>query len=166
MPPALCPEPSARAPDLPAIRPPLGAQGPDALFPPQKVTLHIKWPKSVEVEGYGSKKIDAERQAAAAACQLFKVTPAPRRRLAGSHGLSGRGWRPPGASATGGLVSHCGDRRPGLRTERSPGQHSPWAALAASVGFRPPTSPSLTGGGRPLLTAPGASWFGGAELRS
>lgn len=39
----------------------------------QKVTLHIKWPKSVEVEGYGSKKIDAERQAAAAACQLFKV---------------------------------------------------------------------------------------------
>ena len=41
---------------------------------PQKVTLHIKWPKSVEVEGYGSKKIDAERQAAAAACQLFKVT--------------------------------------------------------------------------------------------
>ncbi|KAK2491933.1 hypothetical protein MC885_002663, partial [Smutsia gigantea] len=42
----------------------------------KKVTLHIKWPKSVEVEGYGSKKIDAERQAAAAACQLFKVTPA------------------------------------------------------------------------------------------
>ncbi|XP_037705843.1 ATP-dependent RNA helicase DHX30 isoform X3 [Choloepus didactylus] len=39
----------------------------------KKVTLHIKWPKSVEVEGYGSKKIDAERQAAAAACQLFKV---------------------------------------------------------------------------------------------
>ncbi|XP_055135054.1 ATP-dependent RNA helicase DHX30 isoform X1 [Symphalangus syndactylus] len=38
----------------------------------KKVTLHIKWPKSVEVEGYGSKKIDAERQAAAAACQLFK----------------------------------------------------------------------------------------------
>lgn len=27
------------------------------------------------MEGYGSKKIDAERQAAAAACQLFKVTP-------------------------------------------------------------------------------------------
>ena len=23
----------------------------------KKVTLHIKWPKSVEVEGYGSKKI-------------------------------------------------------------------------------------------------------------
>nr|KAF6420241.1 DExH-box helicase 30 [Molossus molossus] len=38
----------------------------------KKVTLHIKWPKTVEVEGYGSKKIDAERQAAAAACQLFK----------------------------------------------------------------------------------------------
>ncbi|XP_076985577.1 ATP-dependent RNA helicase DHX30-like isoform X3 [Tamandua tetradactyla] len=39
----------------------------------KKVTLHIKWPKSVEVEGYGRKEIDAERQAAAAACQLFKV---------------------------------------------------------------------------------------------
>ncbi|XP_076985576.1 ATP-dependent RNA helicase DHX30-like isoform X2 [Tamandua tetradactyla] len=38
----------------------------------KKVTLHIKWPKSVEVEGYGRKEIDAERQAAAAACQLFK----------------------------------------------------------------------------------------------
>ncbi|PKU32541.1 atp-dependent rna helicase dhx30 isoform x1 [Limosa lapponica baueri] len=38
----------------------------------KKVTLHIKWPKNVEVEGYGTKKIDAERQAAAAACQLFK----------------------------------------------------------------------------------------------
>lgn len=50
-------------------------KGPDPLFSLQKVTLHIKWPKSVEVEGYGSKKIDAERQAAAAACQLFKVTP-------------------------------------------------------------------------------------------
>lgn len=42
----------------------------------QKVTLHIKWPKNVEVEGYGTKKIDAERQAAAAACQLFKVSSA------------------------------------------------------------------------------------------
>nr|KAF6420236.1 DExH-box helicase 30 [Molossus molossus] len=41
----------------------------------KKVTLHIKWPKTVEVEGYGSKKIDAERQAAAAACQLFKLNP-------------------------------------------------------------------------------------------
>ncbi|KFV65869.1 Putative ATP-dependent RNA helicase DHX30, partial [Dryobates pubescens] len=39
----------------------------------KKVTLHIKWPKNVEVEGYGTKKIDAERQAAAAACQLFKL---------------------------------------------------------------------------------------------
>nr|XP_028606947.1 ATP-dependent RNA helicase DHX30 [Podarcis muralis] len=38
----------------------------------KKVTLLIKWPKNVEVEGYGTKKIDAERQAAAAACQLFK----------------------------------------------------------------------------------------------
>ncbi|XP_038611561.1 ATP-dependent RNA helicase DHX30-like [Tachyglossus aculeatus] len=38
----------------------------------KKVTLRIKWPKNLEVEGYGSKKVDAERQAAAAACQLFK----------------------------------------------------------------------------------------------
>uniref|UniRef100_A0A6I8NKM0 Helicase ATP-binding domain-containing protein n=1 Tax=Ornithorhynchus anatinus TaxID=9258 RepID=A0A6I8NKM0_ORNAN len=38
----------------------------------KKVTLRIKWPKSLEVEGYGSKKVDAERQAAAAACRLFK----------------------------------------------------------------------------------------------
>ncbi|XP_058039176.1 ATP-dependent RNA helicase DHX30 isoform X1 [Ahaetulla prasina] len=38
----------------------------------KKVTLVIKWPKNVEVEGFGTKKIDAERQAAAAACQLFK----------------------------------------------------------------------------------------------
>lgn len=45
----------------------------------QKVTLHIKWPKNVEVEGYGTKKIDAERQAAAAACQLFKVSSAAAR---------------------------------------------------------------------------------------
>lgn len=52
-----------------------GRQGSRLCCLPQKVTLHIKWPKSVEVEGYGSKKIDAERQAAAAACQLFKVTP-------------------------------------------------------------------------------------------
>lgn len=44
------------------------------IFAFQKVTLHIKWPKNVEVEGYGTKKIDAERQAAAAACQLFKVS--------------------------------------------------------------------------------------------
>lgn len=43
------------------------------LFSLQKVTLLIKWPRTVEVEGYGTKKIDAERQAAAAACQLFKV---------------------------------------------------------------------------------------------
>lgn len=49
---------------------------PVALLAFQKVTLHIKWPKNVEVEGYGTKKIDAERQAAAAACQLFKVSPA------------------------------------------------------------------------------------------
>lgn len=49
---------------------------PVALLAFQKVTLHIKWPKNVEVEGYGTKKIDAERQAAAAACQLFKVSSA------------------------------------------------------------------------------------------
>lgn len=49
---------------------------PVAVLAFQKVTLHIKWPKNVEVEGYGTKKIDAERQAAAAACQLFKVSSA------------------------------------------------------------------------------------------
>ncbi|XP_029444042.1 ATP-dependent RNA helicase DHX30 isoform X2 [Rhinatrema bivittatum] len=38
----------------------------------KKVTLHIKWPKPIEVEGFGSKKIDAERRAAAVACKLFK----------------------------------------------------------------------------------------------
>nr|XP_033787835.1 ATP-dependent RNA helicase DHX30 isoform X2 [Geotrypetes seraphini] len=38
----------------------------------KKVTLHIKWPKPIEVEGYGMKKIDAERRAAAVACKLFK----------------------------------------------------------------------------------------------
>ncbi|MEE6522516.1 hypothetical protein FKM82_021092, partial [Ascaphus truei] len=38
----------------------------------QKVTLRIKWPKPMEVEGYGQKKIDAERQAAAAACKIFQ----------------------------------------------------------------------------------------------
>ncbi|KAM4705218.1 ATP-dependent RNA helicase DHX30 [Rhinophrynus dorsalis] len=37
-----------------------------------KVTLRIKWPKPMEVEGYGPKKIDAERQAAAVACKIFQ----------------------------------------------------------------------------------------------
>lgn len=149
MPPALCPEPSARAPDLPAIRPPLGAQGPDALFPPQKVTLHIKWPKSVEVEGYGSKKIDAERQAAAAACQLFKVTPAPRRpspaptAFRGEAGallaLQPRGdWFPTVVT----VAPASGQRGAPASTPR--GQHwlLPWGSVLPLV------PPSLEGGGR------------------
>ncbi|XP_043922003.1 ATP-dependent RNA helicase DHX30 [Protopterus annectens] len=40
--------------------------------PVKKVTLRIKWPKPVKFEGYGLRKIDAEREAAAAACKLFK----------------------------------------------------------------------------------------------
>ncbi|XP_063780645.1 ATP-dependent RNA helicase DHX30 [Pseudophryne corroboree] len=37
-----------------------------------RVILRIKWPKLIEVEGYGVKKIDAEREAAAAACKIFQ----------------------------------------------------------------------------------------------
>ncbi|CAH2281726.1 ATP-dependent RNA helicase DHX30 isoform X2 [Pelobates cultripes] len=37
-----------------------------------RVTLHVKWPKHIEVQGYGLKKIDAERQAAAVACKMFQ----------------------------------------------------------------------------------------------
>ncbi|XP_053569661.1 ATP-dependent RNA helicase DHX30 [Bombina bombina] len=37
-----------------------------------KVILRIKWPEPIEVEGYGQKKIDAERHAAAAACKIFQ----------------------------------------------------------------------------------------------
>uniref|UniRef100_A0A4W3HJ40 RNA helicase n=1 Tax=Callorhinchus milii TaxID=7868 RepID=A0A4W3HJ40_CALMI len=38
----------------------------------KKTTLQIHWPKTIQVEGYGSKKIDAERHAAANACKLLK----------------------------------------------------------------------------------------------
>ncbi|XP_075683949.1 ATP-dependent RNA helicase DHX30 isoform X2 [Rhinoderma darwinii] len=37
-----------------------------------RVTLRLNWPKPIEVEGYGPKKIDAERQAAAMACKIFQ----------------------------------------------------------------------------------------------
>ncbi|KAG9472018.1 hypothetical protein GDO78_021599 [Eleutherodactylus coqui] len=37
-----------------------------------RVTLRLKWPKLIEVEGYGPKKIDAERQAAAMACKVLQ----------------------------------------------------------------------------------------------
>ncbi|KAM9308104.1 ATP-dependent RNA helicase DHX30 [Gastrophryne carolinensis] len=37
-----------------------------------KVTLRMKWPKPIEVEGYGQRKIDAERQAAAMACKILQ----------------------------------------------------------------------------------------------
>ncbi|XP_044151622.1 ATP-dependent RNA helicase DHX30 isoform X2 [Bufo gargarizans] len=37
-----------------------------------RVTLRLKWPKLIEVEGYGPKKIDAERQAAAMACKILQ----------------------------------------------------------------------------------------------
>ncbi|KAM8967200.1 ATP-dependent RNA helicase DHX30 [Pelodytes ibericus] len=38
----------------------------------KRVTLHVKWPKHIAVEGYGQKKVDAERQAAAVACKIFQ----------------------------------------------------------------------------------------------
>ncbi|XP_075070304.1 ATP-dependent RNA helicase DHX30 isoform X2 [Mixophyes fleayi] len=38
----------------------------------KKVVLRLKWPKLIEVEGYGTKKIDAEREAAAVACKIFQ----------------------------------------------------------------------------------------------
>ncbi|XP_056374785.1 ATP-dependent RNA helicase DHX30 isoform X2 [Hyla sarda] len=37
-----------------------------------KVTLRLQWPKLIEVEGHGAKKIDAERQAAAMACEILQ----------------------------------------------------------------------------------------------
>ncbi|XP_041423235.1 ATP-dependent RNA helicase DHX30 isoform X2 [Xenopus laevis] len=37
-----------------------------------KVTLKLKWPKYMEIEACGPKKIDAERQAAAMACKIFQ----------------------------------------------------------------------------------------------
>ncbi|XP_072269535.1 ATP-dependent RNA helicase DHX30 [Pyxicephalus adspersus] len=40
--------------------------------PDHKVILRIKWPKLIEVEGCGGRKVDAERHAAAQACQIFQ----------------------------------------------------------------------------------------------
>ncbi|XP_073533113.1 ATP-dependent RNA helicase DHX30 [Phyllobates terribilis] len=37
-----------------------------------RVLLRLKWPKLIEVEGYGPKKVDAERQAAARACKILQ----------------------------------------------------------------------------------------------
>ncbi|KAM4028278.1 ATP-dependent RNA helicase DHX30 [Anomaloglossus baeobatrachus] len=37
-----------------------------------RVLLRLKWPKLIEVEGYGAKKVDAERQAAARACKILQ----------------------------------------------------------------------------------------------
>ncbi|KAE8595601.1 hypothetical protein XENTR_v10015808 [Xenopus tropicalis] len=38
----------------------------------KKVTLRLKWPKHMEIEASGPKKVDAERQAAAKACKIFQ----------------------------------------------------------------------------------------------
>ncbi|MGH0153391.1 UNVERIFIED_CONTAM: hypothetical protein FKN15_041924 [Acipenser sinensis] len=38
----------------------------------KKATLQVNWPRKIEVEGFGTKKIDAERRAAAAACKILK----------------------------------------------------------------------------------------------
>uniref|UniRef100_UPI00398F0B32 ATP-dependent RNA helicase DHX30 n=1 Tax=Pristiophorus japonicus TaxID=55135 RepID=UPI00398F0B32 len=40
--------------------------------PIKKTVLYITWPRKLMVEGFGSKKIDAEKHAAAAACRIFK----------------------------------------------------------------------------------------------
>lgn len=40
----------------------------------QKATVTVLSPIKIQVEGYGTKKIDAERLAAAAACQKLKVS--------------------------------------------------------------------------------------------
>lgn len=39
----------------------------------QKSTLRVLWPSRFEAEGFASKKINAEKVAAAAACLKFKV---------------------------------------------------------------------------------------------
>lgn len=44
------------------------------LRPPQKVTVTLQWPCKIEEEGHASKKIDAERFAAAAACLKLRVS--------------------------------------------------------------------------------------------
>lgn len=40
----------------------------------QKATVRVLWPSSFEAEGHASKKIDAERFAAAAACLKLKAS--------------------------------------------------------------------------------------------
>lgn len=40
---------------------------------PQKATVTVQWPCRIEEEGFASKKVDAERFAAAAACSKLKV---------------------------------------------------------------------------------------------
>uniref|UniRef100_A0A8C9TEE7 ATP-dependent RNA helicase DHX30 n=1 Tax=Scleropages formosus TaxID=113540 RepID=A0A8C9TEE7_SCLFO len=41
--------------------------------PVKKATLTVLWPKRIEVEGFASRKVEAERLAAAAACRTLKV---------------------------------------------------------------------------------------------
>ncbi|KAM3929120.1 ATP-dependent RNA helicase DHX30 [Leptodactylus fuscus] len=36
------------------------------------ITLRLKWPQLIQVEGFGAKKVDAERQAAARACKILQ----------------------------------------------------------------------------------------------
>ncbi|XP_061111086.1 ATP-dependent RNA helicase DHX30 [Conger conger] len=38
----------------------------------KRATLTVRWPEMIEVEGFGSRKVEAERQAAAAACQRLR----------------------------------------------------------------------------------------------
>ncbi|XP_039609759.1 ATP-dependent RNA helicase DHX30 [Polypterus senegalus] len=38
----------------------------------KRAILQVNWPKKFEVEGFGTKKVDAERRAAAAACKVLK----------------------------------------------------------------------------------------------
>ncbi|XP_051879730.1 ATP-dependent RNA helicase DHX30 isoform X2 [Pristis pectinata] len=40
--------------------------------PTKKTLLYISWPRKLVVEGFGAKKIDAEKHAAAVACGIFK----------------------------------------------------------------------------------------------
>ncbi|XP_067835126.1 ATP-dependent RNA helicase DHX30 [Heptranchias perlo] len=40
--------------------------------PVKKTVLYVTWPRKLMVEGFGIKKIDAEKHAAAAACRIFK----------------------------------------------------------------------------------------------
>ncbi|XP_048452115.1 ATP-dependent RNA helicase DHX30-like [Rhincodon typus] len=38
----------------------------------KKTVLYISWPRKLKVEGFGNKKVVAEKHAAAAACRIFK----------------------------------------------------------------------------------------------